>query len=709
MPFKEKLKITLELDSTNSERELRQQVAQYESSAQKIDRANKKMASEMGAIDQASKKAAASTKKMRSAVGQLGFQVQDIAVQLQSGTNLMVALGQQGSQIAGIFGPGGAVIGAFIAVGAALGTAFLPALFESSTATERLEDALEGLDSVLKTTKRGTRELTDEVLELARASRLSAQLEISRGLVDATKAFNEAQGALKETLEDGFGGAFETDINDAVNQLIALEQAGKDVAVVLAEVENQGGTNYAAAILGVSELREELVELQEDFGLSRDQALLFIDAIATARLSPTTDNLNNLEEVVAKLGVEARNTSPAFVEIAAKLAEQVRAAKDAADAQEQLEKALKDVDEALKGVGSSTDEYVKGLRAIRNASVENTELGFIDAAKRGEEVLNGLIKERIKSQEAANKAYESGIRAIRNANVENTELGFLEAQTRGQELINERLKEQIQLQEQLRKVKEEARLSESLAIQESFFALEEEQSAEASKDNPFAAELARYEETRSLIEAAAAENQALRERANAALEAEERRHTDVMRQLQFSQFQPALDGAKMVFGNLSTLMNSENKKLFEIGKKAAIANALIAGAEAVVHSYNFGAQLGGPPLGAAFAAAAAAATLVQIKQIKSQQFGGGGSLSSSANSAAYQPTVPQQPLGPVSETGNRGQIIFDFSGATLNGDPEKLAQELAGAILEPLRDQIESTDFVLVTNTSRNGQDLRGE
>jgi uncharacterized 2Fe-2S/4Fe-4S cluster protein (DUF4445 family) len=63
----------------------------------------------------------------RRVAGQLGFQVQDIAVQLQSGTNAMIVFGQQGSQIAGAFGPGGAILGAVIAVGAAVGTALVAA------------------------------------------------------------------------------------------------------------------------------------------------------------------------------------------------------------------------------------------------------------------------------------------------------------------------------------------------------------------------------------------------------------------------------------------------------------------------------------------------------------------------------------------------------------------------------------------------------
>lgn len=81
---------------------------------------------------------------MRGGAAQLGYQIQDVAVQLQSGQNALLVFGQQGSQIASIMGPGGALIGAFIAVGAAVASTFVPSLFAGSDALEDFsEKALE--------------------------------------------------------------------------------------------------------------------------------------------------------------------------------------------------------------------------------------------------------------------------------------------------------------------------------------------------------------------------------------------------------------------------------------------------------------------------------------------------------------------------------------------------------------------------------------
>jgi len=96
--------------------------------------------------------------------------------------------------------------------------------------------------------------------------------------------------------------------------------------------------------------------------------------------------------------------------------------------------------------------------------------------------------------------------------------------------------------------------------------------------------------------------------------------------------------------NLTTLMNSENRKMFEIGKAAALAQAVVDGYAAVVGAYKVGASIGGPALGAAYGAAAALATAQQINSIRSQSFGGGGGggAAGSATQTVNAETTPVQ-------------------------------------------------------------------
>ncbi len=58
------------------------------------------------------KKLDGSLRIMRGGMGQLGHQVQDVAVQLQMGQNALMVFTQQGAQVASLFGPTGAIIGA---------------------------------------------------------------------------------------------------------------------------------------------------------------------------------------------------------------------------------------------------------------------------------------------------------------------------------------------------------------------------------------------------------------------------------------------------------------------------------------------------------------------------------------------------------------------------------------------------------------------
>jgi cell division protein FtsB len=142
-------------------------------------------------FSKATEQSGKSMKNMRGIAGQLGFQVQDIAVQLQSGTNAMIVFGQQGSQIAGAFGPGGAIVGAVIAVGAAIGTALVAHFGNGTQSAKDLRAEIE--------------ELTEDFDKLGDAARtvyireLAAQMaEAEEQIQNTTEALKEANNALRD-------------------------------------------------------------------------------------------------------------------------------------------------------------------------------------------------------------------------------------------------------------------------------------------------------------------------------------------------------------------------------------------------------------------------------------------------------------------------------------------------------------------------------
>lgn len=103
-----------------------------------------------------------------------------------------------------------------------------------------------------------------------------------------------------------------------------------------------------------------------------------------------------------------------------------------------------------------------------------------------------------------------------------------------------------------------------------------------------------------------------------------------------------------ILGMLSNLMQSENKKQFEIGKKAAIAKTLVDTYTGAVGAYQALASIPivGPALGAAAALAMVMYGKSQVSAIKKQQFQGGGTVGTPTFNAS--PNTGQPSTGSAS-------------------------------------------------------------
>lgn len=99
-----------------------------------------------------------SFRNLRGMSQQVGWQLQDVAVQAQLGTSAFVILSQQGSQLAAAFGPTGALVGAGIAVvGALAGVA--SAALSAKTELKELDAAARKIMDVRLDTMIGMRDL----------------------------------------------------------------------------------------------------------------------------------------------------------------------------------------------------------------------------------------------------------------------------------------------------------------------------------------------------------------------------------------------------------------------------------------------------------------------------------------------------------------------------------------------------------------------
>ena len=105
----------------------------------------------------------------------------------------------------------------------------------------------------------------------------------------------------------------------------------------------------------------------------------------------------------------------------------------------------------------------------------------------------------------------------------------------------------------------------------------------------------------------------------------QKKHNERMRNLEEAKRSAVLGALGGMFGDLASLMRTENERLFQIGKAASIAQATIKGYEAAVEAWDKGMKIGGPPLAAAFTAASLAKTGALISSIANTSSSGGGS------------------------------------------------------------------------------------
>ncbi|EAC0893934.1 phage tail protein [Salmonella enterica subsp. enterica serovar Virchow] len=212
-----------------------------ESGFKKADRSAEKLNTTV------TKTAGAVSGGLRSGMQQAGYQIQDFIVQVQGGQSALVAFSQQGSQLAGAFGPGGAVAGALLALGSILFGSLSTALSSTKDEMEQLKSAAEKLNKVVVINSQGVAALSNDYARLAATNAtLAAQLrdnaihQYEIAVRDAGKAITniiDEQSSWLRSLNGGvanvkaFGGAMDlmeisaSNFNDAIKQATSLGPA----------------------------------------------------------------------------------------------------------------------------------------------------------------------------------------------------------------------------------------------------------------------------------------------------------------------------------------------------------------------------------------------------------------------------------------------------------------------------------------------------
>ena len=185
---------------------------------------------------------------MRGALGQVGFQLQDVIVQMQMGTDPLKVFVQQGSQIAGAFGPVGAIIGTVGSVVAIAAGAFLGFGREAAAATEAtnsFKDAQESARDVINESAKSVEDLRQHYDGLSESMREVARLDLTASLRKNAEALEAQKGALDSILA-GAGGNAGT-LTTQAGQVFGNET-----------IFGQGGTALPAGVAQTIQLRGQI-------------------------------------------------------------------------------------------------------------------------------------------------------------------------------------------------------------------------------------------------------------------------------------------------------------------------------------------------------------------------------------------------------------------------------------------------------------------
>lgn len=371
-------------------------------SADRADTSVNKLTPDVNKVNSATSKAASDGfAKFRNAAGQVGFQVQDMVVQLQSGTSAFVAIGQQGSQLAGAFGPGGAVLGAVIALASAIGGVLYKSLTEAEGSSKDLEAAQKQLKDTFQQTASGSLELTDGLIQLTQISREAAETQLALAKANADLIAQQTAKAVREDAESWE--TWKASTASAISQYDALVSKGADVGDTL---EKLGGT-YEGNIVGVNMLAQNIAELSSKFGVNRDQALEMISAQSAFNKEPTAENARRIADVFTDWLGNTKQLNPELIRLTDN-------ANKNATALENAEKSATAAAEAQKNLGRNVNSTTQRFQEQNEAIVKNQQIAILSDRERIRAQAE-LDKQAFAKREAVTKEQIAAYNAARDA------------------------------------------------------------------------------------------------------------------------------------------------------------------------------------------------------------------------------------------------------------------------------------------------------
>ena len=328
---------------------------------------------------------------IRGGAGQVGHQIQDMAIQFQGGTHAAIVLGQQGSQIASLFGPQGAIIGAFGAVGAAIYTSVNKASVEA-------EKALSDMRKEMGSTAREAGVLSEAMREVAVADTQRQLRQARKELEKIPETANSAEGSIRNfsaalsMQQSGMGASGIA--SSLLSSAVALLGSGvQDATYVLEtqngvlekqkdkvkELESELKILRAGGVLGKTQTDEAIDSMREQNNVLQFQ----IDAQISAAHAQALYNTSRDVELQKNPELLAQR----LLEIDA-LYKQHKALNETLNAKDEVAESTRteitEADKLLQKLTNMNEQYGK-------SRVELLRIQAIHAAKGDSELLKGLM------------------------------------------------------------------------------------------------------------------------------------------------------------------------------------------------------------------------------------------------------------------------------------------------------------------------------
>ncbi|HHT0258999.1 TPA: phage tail length tape measure family protein, partial [Raoultella planticola] len=275
----------------------------------------KKMDAQVSATAQGVNQSVRSFGGFQNALRQSGYQVQDFIVQVQGGQSALVALSQQGSQLLGVFGAGGAVAGALLTIGTVIVGSLIAGMDNATVSTKSLEEAQKRLADIFQISANGVVVLSDKFAKLAETSENAARAQLTMALIDAQNIIKSSVQSVNE-LGDALG-TWKAPLAAAISQLDALKARGSDVNQALKEL---GGT-YEGNVVGLNQLNQVVNEVSRAFEISSEDAVKLVQALADVRNNANPDTIAALRDLTVDLSQKYGYASKSLSEFTGKVGE----------------------------------------------------------------------------------------------------------------------------------------------------------------------------------------------------------------------------------------------------------------------------------------------------------------------------------------------------------------------------------------------------